>query len=82
MRLSIYLDPRFKFSVCVFFFFLACMNNNPYCSCTWIHYAGDKIYCSCTVHRNHDTIHAFKNYFATMFLVFSFQQNKLYPNGP
>ena len=30
----------------------------------------------------HSTIHTFKNYFATMFSVFSFQQNKLYPNGP
>jgi len=31
----------------------------------------------------HDTIHTFKNYFAIIFsfLVFSFQQNKRYPNG-
>ena len=29
---------------------------------------------------SHCTIHSFKNYFATMFLVFSFQQNKRYPN--
>ena len=28
---------------------------------------------------SHGTIHTFKNYFVTMFLVFSFQ---LYPNGP
>ena len=28
------------------------------------------------------TIHTFKNYFATVFSVFSFQQNKRYPNGP
>ena len=27
-------------------------------------------------------MHTFKNYFAIVFLVFSFQQNKLYPNGP
>ena len=34
--------------------------------------------------ESHDTIHTFKNYFATVFLVFSFQfqQNKFYPNGP
>ena len=31
---------------------------------------------------SHSTIHTFKNYFATTFSVFSFQQNKLYPNEP
>ena len=31
---------------------------------------------------SYGTIHTFKNYFGTMFLVFSFQQNKLYPNEP
>ena len=32
---------------------------------------------------SHGTIHTFKNYFVTVFLVFSFQfqQNKFYPNG-
>ena len=30
----------------------------------------------------HDTIHTFKNYFTIVFSVFSFQQNKSYPNGP
>ena len=28
----------------------------------------------------HGTIYIFKNYFATLFLVFSFRQNKLYQN--
>ena len=28
----------------------------------------------------HSTIYTFKNYFATIFLVFSFKQNKRYPN--
>ena len=34
--------------------------------------------------KSHGTIHIFKNYFATVFSVFSFQfqQNKFYPNGP
>ena len=34
--------------------------------------------------RSHGTIYTFKNYFATVFLVFSFQfqQNKFYPNRP
>ena len=32
---------------------------------------------------SHDTIHIFKNYFATVFSIFNFQfqQNKFYPNG-
>ena len=30
---------------------------------------------------SHSTIHIFKNYFAAIFFVFSFQQIKLYPNG-
>ena len=34
--------------------------------------------------RSHGTIHIFKNYFATVFLIFSFQfqQNKFYSNRP
>ena len=31
---------------------------------------------------SHGTIHTFKNYFATVFLVFSFNKNELYPNRP
>ena len=31
---------------------------------------------------SYNTTHTFKNYFTTVFLVFSFQQNKLYPNEP
>ena len=31
---------------------------------------------------SHGTIHTFKNYFATMFSIFSFQQSKRYPNEP
>ena len=32
---------------------------------------GDKVYYSYTVHGSHDTIYAFKNYFATVFSVFN-----------
>ena len=32
--------------------------------------------------RFHGTIYTSKTYFATVFSVFSFQQNKLYSNGP
>ena len=31
---------------------------------------------------SHDTIYTFKNYFATVFSVFSFLKNKRYPNKP
>ena len=31
---------------------------------------------------SHNTIHIFKNYFTTVFSVFSFSKNKLYPNEP
>ena len=85
--LSICLDSHLRFASAsfVFFFFPTCMNSNI----TWIHYARDKVHysctvhdCSCTVHGSHDTIYTFKKFFAIVFSVFSFQQNKLYPNGP
>ena len=57
----------FAFKVCIFFF--QCVNSNI----TWVHCAGDKFHCSCTVHRSHGTIHILKIYFATVFSVFSFQ---------
>ena len=74
------------------FFFPLCVNSNI----TWVHYAGDKNYCSYTVYHcsstvhtlknikngSHNTIHIFKNYFATVFSVFSFSNNKFNPNGP
>ena len=65
-RLSICLDPRFGFTF-AFFFFLARVNSNI----IWIHYTGDKVHCSRTVHRSHGTIHIFKNYFVTKFSIFS-----------
>ena len=43
------------------------------------HFIGKKIYIK---NGSHGIIYIFKNYFATVFSVFSFQQNKLYPNGP
>ena len=52
-----------------FFFFFLRVNSNL----TWV-------YCSCTVYvlkniknRSHDTIYTIKNYFVTVFSVFSFQ---------
>ena len=40
------------------------------------------IHCSRTVYGSHDTIHTFKNYFVTVFSVFSLNNNKLNPNKP
>ena len=46
-------------------------------------------HCNSTVHafkyiknESHDTIHTFKNYFTTVFSVFSFNNNMFNPNGP
>ena len=61
---------------------------------TWIYCAGDNYHCSRTVavvfmhliknikNGSHGTIHTFKNYFTLVFSIFSFNKNKLYPNGP
>ena len=76
----------------VFSDFFFSLNSNI----TWVHYAGDKNHCSYIVHhcssivhtlkniknRSYSTIHTFKNYFATVFSVFSFSNNKFNPNGP
>ena len=62
-----------------FFFFSSLRMNSKI---TRFYCAGDKKHCSCTVHRSHDTIHTFKNYFTTVFSVFSFNNNKFNPNGP
>ena len=40
------------------------------------------MYYSRTVHRSHNTIHTFKNYFATVFSNFNFNNNKFNPNEP
>ena len=65
------------FSRSFFFFFFLHVNSNL----TWIYCLCTVHQCLCTVHvlkniknRSHDTIYTFKNYFATMFSVFSFQQ--------
>ena len=70
---GVFSRPRFLF---FFFFFFLCVNSNL----TWIHCLHTVYYCSCTVHvlkniknESHDTIYTFKNYFATVFSVFSFQ---------
>ena len=86
-------SERYKVTVCIprfaastfssFFFFFLRVNSNL----TWVHCSRTVQYCSYTVYvlknikiRSHDTIYTFKNYFATVFSVFS--NNKLNPNGP
>ena len=85
MSVWIVLILAFLVSSFAFFFFFLRVNSNL----TWIH-------CLCTVHHysrtvyvlknikngSHDTIHAFKNYFATVLSVFSFNNNKFNPNEP
>ena len=51
------------------------------CTWTWFYCSGKKtpfIHCSRVPH----TIHKFKNYFVTVFSVFSFSNNKFNPNRP
>ena len=89
-KVLVWIPLKVASTFCVFriFFFLH-VNSNI----TWFYCAVDKKYClctihvlfmyySCTVHESHDTIHTFKNYFATVFSVFSFRNNKFNPNGP
>ena len=64
-----------------FSFFFQRMNSKI----TWIYCAEDNYHCSHIVavlftHCS-NIVHAFKN-IITVFLVFSFNKNKLYPNGP
>ena len=83
------LDWAFAFTNALFFFFFF----KPYLftfrdkiHCLWtVHVLF--MYCACTVHvfkniknESHSTIHL--NYFATVFSVFSFSNNKFNLNGP
>ena len=52
-----------------------------YCSYTVYHYLYTVHELKNIKNESHGTIHTFKNYFATVFLVFSFSNNKLNPNG-
>ena len=82
---------RLFFRVLPFIYLFILFSCNIWLSCPWTMHL-------CTVHEpqisffsnlfikngSHDTIHTFKNYFATVFLVsvFSFCNNKFNPNGP
>ena len=74
----------FFFCVLTFFFLIQSQHltkssmNSAFVHCSWTH----KFHFSTTFfikNRSRDTIHTFKNYFAS---VFSFSNNKLNPNGP
>ena len=73
-------ELKVAFQFCVFMLFFS--------PCAWTVKSlcrGQKIlftHCLCTVHGSHDTIYTFKNYFATVFSVFSFSNNKFNPNRP
>ena len=89
---SVFSFQRFSFLL----FFHAFQGNKIYCSqlqhhclctvaalfmhCLWdpqLLYSEKKI-----KNWSHDTIHTFKNYFVTIFSVFSFSKNKFNTNGP
>ena len=67
---------RFRFHVFLFFFFL-CVNSKL----TWVHCLPLFTHCLRIKNGSHGTIYTFKNYFATVLSVFSFNNNKLNPNG-
>ena len=72
--------PCSRIYICLFFFFFPTFPVGPvHCSRDVQTSFFNKIFIK---NGSHDTIYIFKNYFATMFLIFSFQQNKQYPNGP
>ena len=53
-----------------------------HCSRT-VHHCSSTVYILKNIKNgSYGTIHTFKNYFATVFLVFSFSNNKFNPNGP
>ena len=84
------LNPELHSST--FFFFFLRLDSNL----TWVYCQETKITIHAlfiTVHSivhaqknikngSYDTIHTFKNYFATILSVFSFSNNKFNPNGP
>ena len=86
----------FQIGVCVFqarvfsffFFFIATVVDQVFCEqCTRTLFIDPQTSVFSNFFIKNDsygTIHTFKNYFTTVFLVFSFQfqQNKFYPNGP
>ena len=90
-RMSTHLgtDEKAVSWVYVFFFFIFFFFRCMFCDCGVfpmgpMHYSRnpqtfflDKTFIK---NESHAIIHTFKNYFTTMFLVFSFQQNKRYSN--
>ena len=86
----------FAFAVFFFFFFSLLHAFQRGQNLLFTYYLTLFTHCSDTVHGtyshfiqkkikiengSHGTIHIFKNYFVTIFSVFSFNKNKLYPNG-
>ena len=90
------LNPASTFLPFSFFFFSAftrLRRDRFYCSerqfLLFIYCFVTVHHCSSTVHTlknikngSHNTIYTFKNYFTTVFLVFSFSNNKFNPNRP
>ena len=88
LKFSICLDPRSRFHVHVFSFFFFFFTRFLHFETIIIVHA---LFMEPTItlfrKKNiknglHGTIYIFKNYFVTVFSVFNFIKNKLYPNGP
>ena len=77
------------FSQFFFFFFFSAAMVDPFfceqCTCALFMIPQTPLFIKFFIKNgSHSTIHIFKNYFTTVFSVFSFQfqQNKFYPNRP
>ena len=73
-----------RFQFCIFLFFFSHVSGRQISLFMYCSRDPQPLYSEKKNIKNgsHNTIHTFKNYFATVFSIFSFQQNKLYPNGP
>ena len=83
----VHVFPLFLFFY--FFCFHASKEDKFYCLETIFTIYTLFCHCNSIVHTlknikngSHDTIYTFKNYFVTVFSVFSFNNNKINPNGP
>jgi len=79
---------RFKFaffSFFLFFFTSAVVVDQSAVNSIFVHYSQISLFNNFFIkNESYDTIQSFKNYFVTVFSVFSFQfqENKFYPNEP
>ena len=88
---SVGLDPRLSFVFAFFSSFLFCFffpcctfqrgQNSLFKYCLTLFMGPTVTLFKFFLNGSYGTIHIFKNYFVTVFSIFSFIKNKLYPNG-